>query len=220
MRQLFRFLRQGYAVYHVRAVGLVWTLESSTGHHYVESIIAQSLNSPDFCRLDEALEAFGVLWRLTGEIPSVVVGHSMEPFVSEDDTFPGFRLKVPMMIVLDTLRHDHPSIRRAGETWMRCNLRSYTRILEPIFYDLVDPIIRRKPCRTKLRGKEVQGYVYEQAFDQRYIHHLLEVLLAIVQFGGQGFAKAARSALLNRSYEPLLRRLEDGTCIPHVVTSS
>ena len=114
------------------------------------------------------------------------------------------------MIVLDTLRHDHPSIRRAGETWMRCNLRSYTRILEPIFYDLVDPAIRRKSCRTKLRGKEVQGYIYEQSFDQRYIHHLLEVLLAIVQFGGQGFAKAARGALLNRSYGLLLRRLENG----------
>ncbi|KIM70102.1 hypothetical protein SCLCIDRAFT_1160646 [Scleroderma citrinum Foug A] len=197
VKRLFRFLRQGYAVYHVRAVALVWTLESSTGHHYVESIISQSLNSPDLCRLDEALEAFGVLWRLT-----------------EDDTFPGFRLKVPMMIVLDTLRHDHPSIRRAGETWMRCNLRSYTRILEPIFYDLVDPIIRRKPCRTKLRGKEVQGYVYEQAFDQRYIHHLLEVLLAVVQFGGQGLAKAARSTVLNRSYEPLLHRLEDASLDP------
>ncbi|KAL4070521.1 Dopey, N-terminal-domain-containing protein [Scleroderma citrinum] len=198
VKRLFRFLQQECAIYHVRAVGLVWTLEASTGRHYVESIIAQSLNSPDFCRLDEALEAFGVLWRLT-----------------EDEGFPGFRLKVPMMIVLDTLRHDHPSIRRAGETWMRCNLRSYTRILEPIFYDLVDPIIRRKSCRTKLRGKEVQGYIYEQAFDQRYIHHLLEVLLAIVQFGGQGFAKAARSTLLNRSeYQPLVRRLEDASFGP------
>ncbi|KAG6336234.1 hypothetical protein ID866_2853 [Astraeus odoratus] len=192
VNKLFRFLRQDYTIYHVRAVELVWTLESSTSGNYVESIIARNLNSVNLRSLDEALEAFGVLWRLT-----------------EDEVCPGFRLKVPMMIVLNTLRHDHPAIRRAGETWMRCHLRSYTRVLEPILYDLVDPAIRRKPCRTKLKGKEVQGYVYERAFDQRYVHHLLDVLLAVVQFGGQGFAKAARNSPLNRSnYKPLVHRLE------------
>ncbi|KAI6048019.1 Dopey, N-terminal-domain-containing protein [Pisolithus marmoratus] len=192
VKKLFRFLRHDCAIYHVRAVDLVWTLESSTGHYYVESIIAQSLNSANLHRLEEAFEAFGVLWRLT-----------------EDDVSPGFRLKVPMMIVLDTLRHDQPNIRRVGETWIRCNLRSYARVLEPILYDLIDPILRRKPCRTKIKGKEVQGYMYEQAFDQRYVHHLLEVLLAIVQFGGQGFTKSARSYLLNRSnYKSLVHRLE------------
>ncbi|KAI6154002.1 Dopey, N-terminal-domain-containing protein [Pisolithus tinctorius] len=196
VKRLFRFLRHDCAIYHVRAVDLVWTLESSTGHRYVESIIAQSLNSPNLCSLEEAFEAFGVLWRLT----------------VEDEVSPGFRLKVPMMIVLDTLRHDQPSIRRAGETWMRCNLRSYARVLEPIVYDLIDPTIRRKPCRTKIKGKEVQGYIYEQAFDQRYVHHLLEVLLAIVQFGGQGFVKTARSYPINRSnHKPLTHRLAAGS---------
>ncbi|KAI6031355.1 Dopey, N-terminal-domain-containing protein [Pisolithus microcarpus] len=191
VKRLFRFLRHECAIYHVRAVDLVWTLESSTGHHYVESIIAQSLNSPNLCSLQEAFEAFGVLWRLT-----------------EDEVSPGFRLKVPMMIVLDTLRHEQPSIRRAGETWMRCSLRSYARVLEPIIYDLIDPTIRRKPCRTKIKGREVQGYIYEQAFDQRYVHHLLEVLLAIAQFGGQGFAKTARSYPISRSnHKPLAHRL-------------
>ncbi|KAI6114892.1 Dopey, N-terminal-domain-containing protein [Pisolithus croceorrhizus] len=190
VKRLFRFLRHECAIYHVRAADLVWTLESSTGHHYVESIIAQSLNSPNLYNLEEAFEAFGVLWRLT-----------------EDE--------VPMMIVLDTLRHEQPSIRRAGETWMRCSLRSYARILEPIIYDLIDPTIRRKPCRTKIKGKEVQGYIYEQAFDQRYVHHLLEVLLAIAQFGGQGFTKSARSYPINRSnHKPLAHRLETASIDP------
>ncbi|KAI6136235.1 Dopey, N-terminal-domain-containing protein [Pisolithus sp. B1] len=198
VKRLFRFLRHECAIYHVRAADLVWTLESSTGHHYVESIIAQSLNSPNLYNLEEAFEAFGVLWRLT-----------------EDEVSPGFRLKVPMMIVLDTLRHEQPSIRRAGETWMRCSLRSYARILEPIIYDLIDPTIRRKPCRTKIKGKEVQGYIYEQAFDQRYVHHLLEVLLAIAQFGGQGFTKSARSYPINRSnHKPLAHRLETASIDP------
>jgi len=32
-----------------------------------------------------------------------------------------------MMIVLDTLKNDDPSLRRIGETWMRCSLKSYLR---------------------------------------------------------------------------------------------
>jgi hypothetical protein len=41
---------------------------------------------------------------------------------------PGFRLKVPMMIILDTLKSDEPNRRRIGETWMRCSLKSYLRL--------------------------------------------------------------------------------------------
>lgn len=40
---------------------------------------------------------------------------------------PGFRFKVPMMIVLDTLKNEEPNLRRIGETWMRCSLKSYLR---------------------------------------------------------------------------------------------
>ena len=45
----------------------------------------------------------------------------------EDNQFPGFHFRTPMMIVLDTLKSDNPSLRRVGETWMRCNLKSYIR---------------------------------------------------------------------------------------------
>lgn len=64
---------------------------------------------------------------------------------------------------------------------------------------------------TKIRGKEIRGYIYEQKFDQRYVHHLLEILRSIVQFGGQGFAKTARSAPIKRiQYQPLAQRIEIG----------
>jgi len=45
-----------------------------------------------------------------------------------DDAFvPGFQLKLPMLMVLDTLKHQDIVLRRIGETWMRCSLKSYTR---------------------------------------------------------------------------------------------
>lgn len=64
--QLFRFLHQDWAIFHARAVTLVWTLESMAGPHFVESIIAQSMNYSESCPIHDAFDAFGVLWRLTG----------------------------------------------------------------------------------------------------------------------------------------------------------
>lgn len=64
---------------------------------------------------------------------------------------------------------------------------------------------------ARIRGKEIRGYIYEQKFDQRYVHHFLEILHSIVQFGGQGFTKTARSAPIKRiQYEPLVQRVEAG----------
>ncbi|KAJ8582095.1 hypothetical protein M405DRAFT_582865 [Rhizopogon salebrosus TDB-379] len=182
VKKLFRYLHQDLA----------------TSHHELESIIAQSMSSPESRNVHEAHEAFGVLWRL-----------------SEDDSLPGVRLKVPLMIVLETLKRDDPSLRRVGETWMRCNLRSYIRVLEPILRDLLDPSIRRTSSASSVSGKEIRGYVYERPFDQRYVAHLLEILLSVVQFGGQGFAKSARSTFLKRSYDHvLLQRLSSAGIDP------
>ncbi|EGO05284.1 hypothetical protein SERLA73DRAFT_82881 [Serpula lacrymans var. lacrymans S7.3] len=192
VKKLFNYLHQDWFIYHVRAVNLIWSLEAATPQSHVESIIAQSMSSPESRNVYEAYEAFGVLWRLT-----------------DDTFFPGFKFKVPLMIVLDTLKHDDPILRRVGETWMRCSLKSYIRVLDPIMYDLLDPTIRRSAMVAKVHGREIQSFVYDRSFDQRYVNHLLEILLSIIRFGGQGFAKAARGTTVKRSQHPaLLQRLE------------
>jgi hypothetical protein len=66
VNKLLYYLRPEYTTYHVRAVNLVWSLESSARKPYVESIIAQSMISPESRSVSKAYEAFGVLWRLTG----------------------------------------------------------------------------------------------------------------------------------------------------------
>lgn len=127
--QLFRFLRVDYAPYHVRTVHLVWVLEAATTHHHVESIVAQSLTSPESRNVHEAYEAFGVLWRLTGQ-SGILESYLLliaSIFRLDDTLLPGLRFKIPMLIVLDTLKNPDPNLRRIGETWMRCSLKSYTR---------------------------------------------------------------------------------------------
>ncbi|KAI0271467.1 Dopey, N-terminal-domain-containing protein [Gloeopeniophorella convolvens] len=184
---LFKYLRPNYSMYHARAVNLLWVLEKSSTQRHVESIISENLTSPDIGDKDASYHAFGVLWRLT-----------------EDSMLPGFLLKVPLMIVLDALKNEDPSLRRIGETWMRCSLRSYLRVLDPILYDLLDPNVRRIPSVIKLNGKQLQAFSYERPFDQTYINYLLETLLSVVKFGGQGFGKTARTSLIRRSYHSQL----------------
>ncbi|KAI9057020.1 hypothetical protein FKP32DRAFT_1598504 [Trametes sanguinea] len=190
-RVLLRYLRPSCSAYHMRAVNLIWSLQRLSKHPYVESIISQALASRQPADFQEACEAFGVLWRLT-----------------DDSALPGVHLKVPMMSVLETLRSDDPKLRRIGETWMRCSLKSYLRVLDPVLFDLFDPTIRYTPSTTELNGKQLQGFIYERSFDQRYVNYLLETLLSIVKFGGQGFSKVARSTPVGRSlYSALSQRL-------------
>jgi len=148
----------------------------------------------------------------------------------EDSNLPGFSLKVPLMITLETLKNDDPTLRRIGETWMRCSLRSYLRcmylstsplrlsdgsycysVLDPILYDLLDPAVKRTPSLTKINGKQLQSFSYECQFDQTYVNHLLETLLSVVKFGGQGFGKTAGISLVRKSHNSeLVERILSG----------
>jgi hypothetical protein len=77
-------------------------------------------------------------------------------------------------------------------------------VLDPILYDLLDPAVKRVPSATNINGKQLQGFSYERPFDQTYINHLLETLLSVVKFGGQGFVRVVRTTLIQRSYYPEL----------------
>lgn len=86
-----------------------------------------------------------------------------------------------------------------------------TSVLDPILYDLLDPSMKRIPSVTKINGRELQSFSYERSFDQAYVNHLLETLLSVVKFGGQGFGKTARMNSVRRSYSSeLVERILSG----------
>ena len=93
------------------------------------------------------------------------------------------------------------------------------RVLDPILYELLDPSILRIPTTFKVRGREIPGFLYERPFDQSIVNHLLETLLSMVTFGGQGFAKAARTSSIKRSYHSgLMQRVAISMCITSGMT--
>jgi len=83
-------------------------------------------------------------------------------------------------------------------------------ILDPMIYDLLEGGIIRKQTAFKVRGREIHGFIYERPFDQHLLNHILEILLSVVNFGGQGFTKATRLSAIKRSTHPgLVKRVQD-----------
>lgn len=125
LSKLFKYLHSDYSEYHVRATALIWSLDVATTSSHVEAILAKSLTDQSQ-EVADAYEAFGVLWRLSGRLSSCSL-YVYTLILAEDTSLPGFKFKVPLMIILDTLKSNNPTLRRIAETWMRCSLKSYLR---------------------------------------------------------------------------------------------
>lgn len=87
-------------------------------------------------------------------------------------------------------------------------LRKFS-ILDPILHDLLDPNIKWTSTTLQLNGKQLQGFLYARPVDQRYMSHLLEILLSVVRFGGQGFMKTVRGTPVQRSLSPQFKQRVD-----------
>ncbi|GAA5887198.1 hypothetical protein JCM6882_002446 [Rhodosporidiobolus microsporus] len=187
--KLLDYLQPSTAPWYLEAVQLLWAVEALAPQRgYLESFIAAKLTAPDRNQRLEAFEAFGTLWRFT-----------------EDGQLPGVVLRSPMFTTLDSLKSDDLSTRRAAEAWMRCSLKSYIRILDPLLFSLLDPTVQLRDNLGKVGDVRVPTLVYERAFDQSRIHHVLDNLLALARFGGQGFIRIAKGSFLKHTFDPSLR---------------
>ncbi|CAE7181510.1 unnamed protein product [Rhizoctonia solani] len=194
---LLGYLRPEYTPYHVRAVQLLWELQAIVTHHEFESVVAKTMSSQKLGQSD-AYEAFGVLWRLT-----------------DDSLIPGYRCKTALLIVLDTLKSEDIHIRRVGETWMRCSLKSYIRVIEPVLFDLLDPSIKRSSATFTFNGRDTRGFTYERPMDQRKLIYILESLLSVIRYGGQGFGRVARTTPIQRTLYPGLMARAESAQVAH-----
>jgi hypothetical protein len=119
-----------------------------------------------------------------------------------------------MFIVLDALQDDDLANRRAAEAWMRCCLKSYLRIIDPILLILLDPAIMRQATSVQVSGVSVEVYHYLKPFDQAKVQHVLENLLSVARFGGQGFTRVAKGSVTRQTPDEALRkRMEAGNVL-------
>ncbi|TXT04269.1 hypothetical protein VHUM_04267 [Vanrija humicola] len=164
LNSLFRYLGPDAAAYHARAVELIWEYNQLAEPHTLESVIARRMSTVP--GKSEAFAAFGVLWRQ-----------------SDDTMLPGEIFQVPMLMILDGLKSEDPQILCASESWMRCNLKSYFRMVDPLLRRLIDMI-------SGNNGK---------LNDAAQVTYLVSNLSSLFRFGGQGLSKACQSAKPRKS---------------------
>ncbi|KAI9032772.1 Dopey, N-terminal-domain-containing protein [Phycomyces nitens] len=186
MDKLWGFLVTPLDVLHRRTVELIWLLTEISLPHQIETIITNYLIvSGDEERMVNYAK-FSIFWELSESMPGLSL------------------FSRPMMIMLDLLREGTtPMDKRAGETWIRCHLKNYVRLLEPCIVGLLDKrIIRRTAKKTveynhqTLRDEngsiELQYFVYMRPFDTERIDYIFTGLATLVAYSGLSALKAFR----------------------------
>lgn len=79
------------------------------------------------------------------------------------------------------------------------------RILDPLLFTLLDPAIKQQPTIIKVAGVDIPVLVYQGKFDQARVHHVLDDLLSLARFGGQGLIRIAKGSFLKHSLDPNFR---------------
>ncbi|KAI9289079.1 Dopey, N-terminal-domain-containing protein [Umbelopsis sp. AD052] len=181
---LWNYLSADSPFCHNRTVQLIWQITAQTRSHLVESIVCSYLVDPDLSKRTDSYARFGLFWRL-----------------SEDDKISVVFAK-PMFIMLDLIkRRSTVAERRAGETFIRCHLRSYTRLLEPIILGLLEKRIVWRPATFTVTTKAEQDeekydityFQYARPFDWDISDYMFETLMDIVKFGGLGALRSFAS---------------------------
>lgn len=77
--------------------------------------------------------------------------------------------------------------------------------MDPLIFTLLDPAIKQQQATTKVGGLDISILVYQQTFDQAKVQHVLDALLSLAKFGGQGFIRIAKASFLKHTLDPAFR---------------
>ncbi|KAK3825766.1 MAG: Dopey, N-terminal-domain-containing protein [Benniella sp.] len=186
--RIWTFLAEDYMHLHLRVSQLIWMLQDVTSlSHEVETAVAAYLVSDNTKSRIDAFQKFGVFWRLSDDIQ-----HSSSAFVR------------PMMLMLDSLSSTNPSNRRAGETWIRSNLKSYPRLLDPLLHVLYDHSIVRNQTEETFHNEYFPVHYYIRNFNQAQIQYVFNTLLTVFRFGGLGFLRSIRQSNIPMDMIPVI----------------
>ncbi|KAG0261587.1 hypothetical protein BG011_000876 [Mortierella polycephala] len=193
--RLWTFLAEESMNLHLRVSQLIWMLQDVNSlSHEVETAIASYLVNDNTKNRVDAFQKFGVFWRLSDDIQ-----HSSTAFVR------------PMMLMLDSLSSTNPSNRRAGETWIRSNLKSYPRLLDPLLLVLYDQAIVRNKSEETFHNEYFPVHYYIRNFNQAQVQYVFNTLLTVFRFGGLGFLRSIRHSTIPPDMVPVVTETVDAT---------
>ncbi|WWD16667.1 hypothetical protein CI109_101097 [Kwoniella shandongensis] len=200
----------------VRIVSVLIDHESSSlalvnGHRWLAAIIEALSKLFRYLRPSASLyhiRAVELLWDYNqlAEIHTLenVIARRMSKLPFDSAAFDAFGI-FWRLTVLDALKSSDPNVQRQAETWMRCNLRSYFRVLDPILSRLLDPTIR------------YNDGVYAGPVDLALVRYYIDSISALFKFGAQGLSKACQSTDIRGSPHPSLITRAEGA-FPNAVS--
>ncbi|PWZ01195.1 hypothetical protein BCV70DRAFT_199555 [Testicularia cyperi] len=179
--KLLRYLEPGMSPYHVRAVELLWASHKITRRCRLETSLCQQLEAGIEGDRTRALVAFGTFWRLS------------------EDTCTD-EMRGPLLQVLDRLRSPDFEERQRAEAWLRSNMRSYAKVVDPLLHVLLQNRPEVQSSTLDLQhGLQVNRNRFVEPFDQQQVLYALHTLLSLSRFGGHGFCRALATTPLSSS---------------------
>ncbi|TKY89065.1 hypothetical protein EX895_001596 [Sporisorium graminicola] len=186
---LLRYLTPTMSPYHVRAVELLWATCKVSQRSRLETVMAKQLTRGTEAARAAALAAFGTFWRLSED-------------VSTDE------LRTPLLLVLDKLQSLDAEERQQAGIWLRSNLRSYLKVVDPLLHMLLhnrpDPLASAAMDVYSIR---VSFPRIEGPLTLQLIRYALRTLSALAHFGGPAFTKALATTPLSASLSTITKQL-------------
>ncbi|CAG8433328.1 13062_t:CDS:10 [Ambispora gerdemannii] len=177
VNKLWSFLNPNNVLYHTRCVQLLWNLQKVSSAKYVETVFCEYLTHKDIAVRLSSYEKFGIFWRLSDDSFNVSMAFSQ-----------------PMFLMLDTLRYENPTNRRAGEIWMRSQQDSYSKLLDPMITIICDPSIVFCSTEIIIDKEKFAFFLYERPFNQAQVNYVFETMVTVCRVSGQGFLRALRES--------------------------
>lgn len=165
---LWHYLDASHIDKHLTVVNLLWHMQTFAPLLAVDSIMCgylSSHNSP-LKRL-QAFNRFGMFWRISENVPESSIAFSRSLF-----------------LMVDLLRSKDVALKTAGETFLKCSLKSLSRLLDPVYLILYDLTIQRSVTSIYIHSVNVPVMCYDLKFNQEQICNMLEMLSCIFQYGG------------------------------------
>lgn len=97
--------------------------------------------------------------------------------------------------------------------------------MDPLIFTLLDPSIKQHQASINVGGLDLSILLYRQTFDQSIVYHVLDALLSLAKFGGQGFIRIAKASFLKHTIDPAFRErvrageFSSSSCLIHVLIS-
>lgn len=185
---LLRYLAPEMSPYHVRAVELLWATHKVTSKARLETAMTQQLRTGSPSARSAALVAFGTFWRLSED-------------VSTDE------LRTPLLLVLDKLQSLDAEERQQAEMWLRGNLRSYIKVVDPLLHMLVLNRPQVQEVGVDVDGLQIKVKEVDEPLNDKLVLYALRTLSALARFGGSGFAKVLATTPVSASISTATKHL-------------